>query len=407
MKMILILAWRNLWRNKRRSLITISSVFFAVFFAVLMRAFQLGSYQNMVDNIVGSYTGYVQIHHKGFWEEQTLENSMEYTDDLKNEVLSIDGVTGISPRLESFALISSGEQTKGTAIIGIDPEKELERMDLKGRLTSGVIFGKDDPGLMIGEGLAEYFKVEVGDSLVLLGQGYHGISANGLYPISGVLKFANPELNKSIVFMPLSEAQYLYGAMGRLTSLTLQIDENADFRDVVRKANVKLDTSRYEVMGWEELLPELKQTIEADSAGGQIYLFVLYFIISFGLFGTVLMMTAERRHEFGILVAIGMKRRILAAITMVEALMMTILGALAGGLAILPIQIYFKMNPIHLLGEAGKALEEYGFEPIMPTSTDPTITLSHLGIVAFVALLCSLYAVVSIYKLNPMKAMRS
>jgi ABC-type lipoprotein release transport system permease subunit len=117
--MLLKLAWRNIFRNKRRSLITVSSIIFAVLFAVFMRSLQYGAYGNMLKNIVSSYMGYVQIHSKGFWEEKTLDNSFSLSEieQLKKQ----EGISYLSPRIEGFSLVSSGETSKPVAILGVDP----------------------------------------------------------------------------------------------------------------------------------------------------------------------------------------------------------------------------------------------------------------------------------------------
>ena len=198
--MILKLAWRNIWRNKRRSLLTAGSVLFALFFALIMRSMQLGVYDNMVQNVVNISTGYIQVHGKDFWDEKTLEYSMEQTDSLEHTLLATEGVADVVPRLESFSLASTGRATKAAMILGIDAEKESRYFDFDEGLTKGQIF-PDGNGILLSEGLAEYFKLDIHDTLVLIGQGYHGISANGKYHVSGILKLRSPELNKQLAFL--------------------------------------------------------------------------------------------------------------------------------------------------------------------------------------------------------------
>jgi ABC-type lipoprotein release transport system permease subunit len=120
------LAWRNLWRNKRRTIITAASVFFAVFFAILMRGFKHGVMVHLVDSVLHSYTGYVQIHKKGYWDNKTFEYSMTANDSVFTKIKEIKQVKGIIPRLESFSLASSGNKTKGVITVGIDPDLENE-----------------------------------------------------------------------------------------------------------------------------------------------------------------------------------------------------------------------------------------------------------------------------------------
>ncbi|MFH1321440.1 MAG: hypothetical protein ABII90_12420 [Bacteroidota bacterium] len=231
--MFLKLAWRNIWRNKRRSLITIASIFFAVLFSVFMRAIQLGSYDLMIDGMVRFYSGYIQIHSNGYWEEQTLDNSFNYNDEFLKNVEETEDVTLVVPRLESFALGSSGQLTKGALVAGIDPEAEDKLMQLTKKLTGGSIFSKEDKSILLAEGLANYFNLKINDTLVLLSQGYHGVSAAGKYPISGIVKFGSPQLNDNMLFLPLKEAQWFYGAENRITSFALLIEDRNKIEKVI------------------------------------------------------------------------------------------------------------------------------------------------------------------------------
>lgn len=124
MKLIPVLAWRNIWRNRRRTLITVSSIFFAVLLALVMRSMQLGSYDKMVRDIVGQYTGWIQIHAAGYWDEQTINHTMAVKPSILDTIHAIPGVHAILRRLESFALASGDSRTRGVQVIGIDPQAE-------------------------------------------------------------------------------------------------------------------------------------------------------------------------------------------------------------------------------------------------------------------------------------------
>ena len=128
------IAWRNLWRNKRRTLITVASVFFAVFFALLMRSLQLGSYDHMFRNVIESYTGYIQVQNEDFKDNPTVDNAFAFSSEIRQNILKDKNVTDVVPRFESFALASSGSLTKGVLVMGIDPEKESLLSNVRGRL---------------------------------------------------------------------------------------------------------------------------------------------------------------------------------------------------------------------------------------------------------------------------------
>ena len=198
----------------------------------------------------------------------------------------------------------------------------------------------------------------------------------------------------------------MYNATGLLTTVVVDLEPNADFAEVKAALEPLLGTE-LEVLDWEQLFPELVQTIEADMAGGQIFVTILYFIISFVLLGTVIMMVSEREREFGILVSIGMRKTTLAAVTVLENLMLLVGGAVVGMAAVKPVQFYFKYNPIDLSGQMKEAIEQFDFEPKLYTTTSFIINLNHGAIVFVIGVLVSSYAVWKIMKLNPVKSMRA
>lgn len=407
MKMILLMAWRNIWRNKRRSIITISSIFCAVFFAVFARSFQIGVYNKMIENMVGMYTGYLQIHQDGFWEEQSIDNSFVLDAELLDLITRSENIGNFNERLESFALTASGNLTKGAIVMGVDLNKEDQLMKLNSKMTAGEFPTDSCDAILLSEGLAQYYNLTVGDSLILLGQGYHGASANGIFPIQGIVKLPVPNLNDRMIFMPILAAQKLYDATDRLTSLVLQIDKPSSLSKTKNSLLKKMNLEKYELLDWKSLLPELVQTIQADSAGGIIILGILYMIITLGILGTLLMMTAERMYEFGILVSIGMRKRKLILTLLIESIMMGLLGIILGVIGVSPVRYYFYLNPIRLQAKAAESVEAFGFEPVIPASLDMDIALNHSCLVLLIVLLCSIYPSITILRLQPVKAMKS
>jgi len=407
--MLLKLAWRNIWRNKRRTFITVASIFFAVLFSIFMNSFQKGAWVRMLDNIVNYYYGYGQIHQKGYWDEKTINEALELNDELLQLPAQIKGLKQVIPRLETFALLSSGEHTSGMMIVGTNPDAEDKLTQLKSRITEGIYFDQNDKALLIAEGVKDLLKVNLGDTLVILTQGYHGVNAAGKYPIKGVVHFASPDLNKRMIYLPLGETQNLLGASSLATSLALQLDDIDYLESVITELQEKLDTETYEVMDWQAMLPDLVEAQKTDAAGNYVFLLVLYLIISFGIFGTILMMVKEREYEFGVLLSIGMSRRLLAFSTWIEILFMALLGIVFGMLAALPLVHYFKVNPIDFSQYGDGMAETYakwGFDPIFPTIMDASLFYSQAILVLVITSLLAFFAIWKVYKLKPVEAMR-
>jgi len=128
------MAWRNLWRNRRRTIITAASVFFAIFFALVMRSFQLGTYDRMFKNIIESYSGYLQLQQKDYFEEPSIDNSFVVSPEVLEAFYADKNVDILVPRLESFALAAAESRTQGVIVMGVDPEKETRVSDMSSRL---------------------------------------------------------------------------------------------------------------------------------------------------------------------------------------------------------------------------------------------------------------------------------
>lgn len=404
--MLFKLAWRNIWRNRRRSAITIVSILIAVFLAVFMRSMQLGMYAHMIDNVVGAYSGYVQIHKKGFWEEQSIDNSMEVQVELLQKIKAVEGVQNIVQRLQTFVLASKADIAQGLMLNGINSQDEQLLIDWRTRLKKGKLLSGKSDEIIVAQGVAMIFELNLGDTLVLIGQGYHGTNAVGKYVVSGVVDMKNPKLNNLSVFMNISTVQEFVGAAHLISHLIIDKKDNSDEEILAKNLINVLDTTNYEVMTWRKMLPELEQTILADSVGGLIMVFILYMLISFGILGTVLMMTQERTYEFGVLVAIGMKKIKLIAVLVLETILLSLLGVLIGISAVLPLTYYFNAHPIVLGGEEKETLETFGFEPIIPMSIDFGIPLTHGLIIFAIALFVALYPTWYIYKMNPIQSMK-
>ncbi|RIV30389.1 ABC transporter permease [Flagellimonas lutimaris] len=406
--MFLKLAWLNIWRNRRRTLITVASVFFAVLLAITFRSVTDGVYENMIHNVVSYSSGYLQIHKKGYWDEQSIDNSFEADEQLSKKLLNNPKITYLMPRLETFALSSFADKTKGVMVLGIDPVSEKEVNRLNEKIIEGQYFESNNVDhILIGSGLAEQLNTKVNDTLVLIGQGYHASSAAGKFKIDGILKLGSPELNSNVIYMPLQASQYLYGAENRLTSLSIMLGKTSDLESSKRAVENTIDIEAYEVMTWKQMMPEMDQFIEADSAGHYIIIGILYFIISFGLFGTLLMMTFERNREFGILIAIGMKKRLLAYVVLLESIMISLMGCLMGVLAGILIVHLFTENPVQFSGSLREVYEDYGFEPIIYFSGHIRIFITQTLIILVLAILLALYPGFKILRLKPVDAINS
>ena len=406
MRYYMTMAWRNIWRNKRRSLITISSILFAVFFSIVMRGFQLGSYQKMVDNVVQAYTGYIQVFDRNYQVDKIIENTFLISDDLVSEMEKSENVTLALPRLESFALASSGNQTKGVLLVGTDPAKDDQLTHLSKKLVKGNYLSMGDSAAMVSERLAKFLKLDVGDTLVLISQGYHGAGAAGKYSVKGILRFPSPDLDNKLVYLPLGMAQQFFSAENRVTSVSINLKESKNLAGTAALLQNKLG-DQYDVRTWDKILVELVQQIESDNASGKIMLALLYLIVGFGVFGTVQMMTNERRREFGVVVAVGMQKYKLGLILALEIFIMGILATLGGIALSIPVVYMGYIHPIRLTGDMAQSLINYGMEPVMPMAWETGFFISQTLVAMLIILVAVILPVLNVTRLSVTKALRT
>jgi len=403
--MLLQLAWRNVWRNKKRTVITVSSIFFAVLLALFMRSMQKGSYENMIRNSVELYSGYIQIHRNGYWAEKSINNTLEVTDSLMSVITGSPHVSFSIPRLETFVLAASGEISKGVMVIGTTPDTENRMTKLGDRVVAGEYMHGNSDGVMVAEGLADYLRLGLNDTIIMIGQGYHGTNAVDQYPVTAILRFSNPQQNDNTIYAPIELVRQFAAAPELSTSVVLSIDELKRMDKVKRELKRKLG-EEYEVMDWTEMQPELVQLIQSDNAGGIILLGILYLVIAFGIFGTVMMMSIERHREFGVMVAVGMKKTTLALLVSLETCIIGLLGLAFSLVAGIFMLIYMYHHPIPMTGNAALAMKEMGIEPLLPFSLDPAIFTSQMLAIVVIMVVCLLYPFWNILQIRPITALR-
>ena len=400
------LSWRNLWRNKKRSLIAAGSVVFAVVLAIATRSMQLGSYEHMIKTAVSFETGYLQVQKDDYWDKKSINRSLQLNDSLRGLIESTEHVTGYAPRLDIFALVSSGESTRGARIRGIEPEREQAITDLNERITKGSYLDGSDGGIVLGAALARHISVDIGDTVVVLGQGYHGVTAAGQFRVAGLAEFPSAEMNAGIAYIKLSDAQQITAAYGRATAVSVIIDQPDRMETVAEDLRAAIP-GNLTVMDWREMMPELVEAIETDNASGIIMLIVIYLVIAFGVFGTILMMTMERTREFGMMIAVGMSRTRLRLIVVMESILLNLIGVLGGMVVAIPVLLYFYRHPIRLTGQAAEYMSVYGFDPIMPFSLDPSIFGWQALGVLIIAFVASAYPVWRIARIDPADELRT
>jgi len=408
--LLLKLGWRNVWRNKRRSILTILAITFATFFTVVMRGLGIGVWEYNVQNTVELFSGYLQVQRSGYQDNPSLNKSFPFPGSIEEIVRAEEGIKGYAPRILADGLISYRENSSGAAIFGIDPNKERQGFRFHQRLNGGRFFeshSRDE--VVLGYKLLDNLKARVGDTLVILAQGRDGVMGNLRFRISGTMKLGSPEFDAMAAFMHLNAAQELLAMEGRVNVVAVSVVDLKAVDKAVEHLAGSLQRAQLDnlaVLPWKEVLPELKQAMDFDKIGDWIFLWTLIIIVTFGILNAVLMSVTERFREFGVSLAIGMQPKKLVTLVFLETSVLALIGIVTGCITGQLLNMYLETHPITFTGEFAQIYEEYGFLPQIVAASRITIVLTVAGLMLLIALLSCLYPAYRVSKLEPLKGIR-
>jgi putative ABC transport system permease protein len=408
MRYIFRLATRNIWRNRRRTFITASSIMFAAMLTISMTSVQTGMWDDMLQSVVDQSTGHVQVQSAGYFDQPTLDHTFSLTEANMIKILEHEKVDKLNPRLESFILAANDDRTRPVMVFGVDPQRESDMTGLDSRVIAGNYFtSAESEGVILSGGLAERMGFSVGDSIVFLGQGYRGATAVGLWPVIGIVDLPIRELNNQSVYMTLPIAWDLFQAYDQYTGVMVRSVSNSGLESLQSEVSAIISDETINVLTWQEMMPELMEAKQVDEASTLITMYVLYLVVAFGIFGTLLMMLNERTYEMGVLVSIGMKRRQLMLLMWLEFLLMASIGLIAGMLLAFGVVSYLYHFPLPLGDEMQEVFDQFGMVAQIKATINPMIFVREtLTVIAIVTIL-SLFPIWKIYRLNPIVAMRS
>lgn len=407
MGLVVRLAWRNLWRQPKRTLLTTGAMVFSNILLIFMISLQFGMYQLMVENGLKVFTGHLQIQAPGYKDDPKMRLTVPNAIELAELVRGEDGLLA-SARGSTFALASSEDRTYGIGVLGVEPNHEPEVSSLPGLVKDGRYL--DDlaaPEIVIGRTLARNLKVDLGDELTLLGSGVDGSFAAAVVEIVGIFDTGVVDIDRSISAIPLGTFQEMFFMQdaAHVVVITTPSLEDVDAAKLVVESRLP-DDDNIVVHDWDALQPGLKQTIKADISSAVFTYFILVVLVAFSVMNTQTMSVLERTREFGIVMSLGLKPDRLARLIMLESGLMGGLGAVFGIIFGGLITLYFSVYGLTYPG-----LEEMASQFNLPGRMYPTVSVPSLVIgpaVVFVfSLLATIYPALRLRGLNPVEAMRA
>ena len=405
---IVKLAWRNVWKNKRRTILTFTTIVVGSALILLMNAWGKGGHDQMIEDAVKTNAGHIQIHEKGFWDNKSLEYAFKLDNNLLSTIKSTPGIAAYSERIHANALLSFGDTTNGAIIQAINPEKEKQITTIHKNILKGgrYLRSDDNQSIIIGKTLAKNLEVKVGDTISMISQGFDGSIAAEDLVIVGLFDSGNPEYDQMLMIMNIEQAKKTFTMMGYISSVVIRTKSDADIQSVRDRLKSHVDLKKIEVMAWDELMPELVQFILMDDVSAYIFDVVLYLLVAFGILNTIQMSVFERTREIGVMLAIGTKPSQVRSMIIVESVFITIIGLILGVALGSSLSIYFQYNPIEFTQYADE-MSVWGVSttvfPAKLTSVNLTVTTL---LTFFSSLIFTIFPARRASKLKPIKAIR-
>ena len=408
MTLSLNMAWRNLWRNKRRTWLTATAMIFSNVLLVFMISLQFGSYDMMIENTLKAFSGHLQVQAAGYHDNPKLRTSIADISALAAQLRDDLPRAQVTERAETFALASSEQRSFGVQLVGVQPLTEPRVSSIPGLVSRGrYLRGRDAAEIVIGSVMARNLKVDLGAEITLLGSGRDGSFAAGVVEVVGVFDSGSRDLDRALAEVPLGYFQETFSMGSHGNSIAIAVDELARVPAAVQAAQARVEgRGDLVVLDWNALHPGLRQAIQADLSSGWFMYGVLIILVAFSVLNTQLMSVMERTREFGVISALGIRPRRLASLVMLETALMALIGLGLGLFLGWLVTLWF-----HAHGFTYPGMEEVAARYNLPGRMYPTISLGTMlagpAVVFLFCLLAAVYPALRLFRLRPVDAMRA
>lgn len=403
------LAWKNLWRNRRRTFITLAAIAFSIMLVQSLHNLSSGVYSGMIDSGVRAGSGHIAVYRHNYLESR--DESLSFSEaNLTEEIEGIVGVEQVLPRLYLPALAQSSRESRGVMLIGVDPVRERKiNPFLKGLAADAMIRATDSRDAVVGAKLLEELQIKPGQKFVVTAQHQDGTLHSELLRVQGVVHSGMKDIDSSLILVGLDRASQLTGRDGVVHELAVILTGTG--QEVVVQGEVATLLRSHagtEVVNWERSMPNLANAIKLDYASQKFIFLIILLIVTIGVINTLLMSVMERMREFGVILALGSKPMTLRGMIMLEALALGSLAATIGTLLGSLATWYLVTVGIDLASLVPETLEFGGvvFDPVMRASWNPGWMLRIAIYVVSLTLLAALYPAIKAGRITPVEGMR-
>ena len=404
---LLRLSWRNVWRQKRRTWLTSSAIAFAAVSIIFILPIQEGAYTQMIDISLRIFPGHAQVQVPGYQEEPQMRKTISNARELADRLRQTGHYKAVAVRAQGFALVSSAQRSYGASVVGVQPKFEKTVSLIPGMLTSGQYLSSDNAlEAVVGSALARNLKIKPGDEITVLGAGKDGSVAATILKVTGIFRSGSNDLDRYFVEIPLGTFQSTFSMGNSAHSIAVLGDNPKQQSELLKQLRSDIDRKDLAVLGWEQLMPGLKQGIQVDRVSGYFFYIILLVIIIFSIFNTFLMSILERTKEFGLMLALGARPVRITTMVVLESFLLTIVGLSIGTL--IGIAITYYLASIGGIPYPAEIAEQFNI-PLTRMAPEITLTTVFSGplIILVTTNLFAWIPLLRIRKLQPVEAMRT
>jgi putative ABC transport system permease protein len=402
--MMLKIAWRNLWRNKRRTLLVICSIVVGISSTLVYDTFGRGLMLQMLNNQINTHYSHIQIHKKGYNDNKIVQNFIEHPDSVENVLKSDKNIKHYSERTMVYGLIKYASNSSGIYLVGIEPDKEKEITVIKSNIIRGRYLSDVNNEIVISKKLADKLEVDTGNNVVVMVNTLQGPIGMESFVITGIYQSANSEFDKMYVYIPLNSSQQLLGIGSSIHEFAIILNDLKLLPVVEKNLESKLN-SNTEILNYKELIPIIASYIDMYDEMMIIFYLIIGVAVMFGSSNAMLMSVIERIREFGVLMSIGMSNWKIFRMILVEALIMGLIGTIAGFLIGYLVYLPLSYTGIDFSFYA-ESLESWGAGSIMYPVLEIGSILNSILVVPVAILFGAVYAARKAIKLQPTEALR-
>jgi putative ABC transport system permease protein len=402
--MLFKIAWRNIWRNKRRSLIVISSIIVGVIFAMLNDSLGRGMMMQMLENPIKSHISHIQIHKKGFIDNKNIHKLVPEAEKAETILSELKFIKHYGKRIFVYGLVSSANSSAGAAINGVQPEKEKKITDISKRIIEGTYLTGKKREIVISKKTAEKLEVELGDKVVTVASNIEGDVSNDLFRVVGIYSTSSADFDKMNVFVSLDAAQEMLGLGNNFHEFAIITDDLKNTLNYKDKISERLDDG-YESLAYQDLMPMIMTYLESYDQMMAIFYVIIAVAVLFGIVNTMLMSVFERVHEIGVLLSIGMKTGKIFRMVILEAFVLGIFGTIIG--LIFGFFFYWLLSIYGIdFSIFSESLRSFGMDNVLYPVMDPVIIINSFLMIPIAAVIGAIYPARKAIKLQPTEAMR-